>query len=181
MQRNSSTSTTSSAHSHRGGLGSGGGGRGRGGGPSSFSGSKRKREGDEGTSSSSSYHHRAQHSEMRQDSSRLSYEYLERNGQPRPYTVSVAIPSSIIAASQTREFKTLLIGQLARTFALHKVDEVIVYSDETLDLSAESDFNPCLFIARLLQYAETPSYLRKGLFSVSNRHQYIYIYISYCA
>lgn len=130
----------------------------------SFSGSKRKRDVDDGPSSA---YQQRQHSEMRQDSSRLSHEYLERNGQPRPFTVSVAIPSSIIAASQTREFKTLLVGQLARIFALHKVDEVVVYSDETLDLSAESDFNPCLFIARLLQYAETPSYLRKGLFPVS--------------
>jgi hypothetical protein len=165
MQRNHSSSTTSSSATYRGAA-SNGSGRGRGGSSSSsFSGSKRKRDLDDGASSG--YHHQRQHSEMRQDSSRLSYEYLERNGQPRPFTVSVAIPSSIIASSQTREFKTLLVGQLARIFALHKVDEVVVYSDETLDLSAESDFNPCLFIARLLQYAETPSYLRKGLFPVS--------------
>lgn len=95
----------------------------------------------------------------------LSAEYLAENSSPRPYTVSVALPVSIISQVQTRELKTFLIGQIARYLAIHKVDEVVVYADGVVDESSmELESNPCLFLARLLQYAETPSYLRKALF-----------------
>jgi predicted SPOUT superfamily RNA methylase MTH1 len=97
-------------------------------------------------------------------STNMSIEYLRANCSPRPYTVTVAIPVSIISQVQTREMKSFLIGQLARCLAVNKVDEVVVYADGVVDESTDNDYNPCLFLARLLQYAETPSYLRKALF-----------------
>jgi hypothetical protein len=99
-------------------------------------------------------------------SSNLSQEYLESHGAPRNHTVSVAIPASIISNAHTRELKTFMIGQIARCIALNKVDEVVVYADGASEQSSDSDSNPCLFLSRLLQYAETPSYLRKALFPV---------------
>ena len=110
--------------------------------------------------------------------SNLSKEYLEEHGFARNHTVSMAIPASIISTVQTRELKTFLIGQIARTLAIHKVDEVIVYADCAAEQSNDSDSNSCLFLARLLQYAETPSYLRKTLFPVlSLLFSDIFIYI----
>ncbi|KAB8356665.1 hypothetical protein FH972_024242 [Carpinus fangiana] len=66
-------------------------------------------------------------------------------GKGRPYTVSVALPSSIIAKSvpsasskderltnisaQTHEQKTALAGTLARAFAVFCVDEVVIFAD----------------------------------------------------
>lgn len=98
-------------------------------------------------------------------SSNMTADYLREHGCPRPYTVTVALPVSIITQVQTRELKTFLIGQIARCLAIHKVDEVVIYADGVVDESSmEMESNPCLFLARLLQYAETPSYLRKALF-----------------
>lgn len=62
--------------------------------------------------------------------------------------------------------------QLARAFALFKVDEVVVYDDEEQKAStttgefegASKKANPNIFLARILQYLETPQYLRKFLF-----------------
>ena len=48
---------------------------------------------------------------------------------PRTYTVSVAIPGSL-AAVASREVRTFICGQVARTCALFAVDEVVIYDDK---------------------------------------------------
>ena len=48
---------------------------------------------------------------------------------PRHDTVSIALPTSIIANAQTKELKTYLCGQLARAAAIHAVDEIVIYED----------------------------------------------------
>ena len=101
------------------------------------------------------------------------------------YTVSLAVPSSLIQNAQTRELKTWLVGQIARTLVLFEVDEVIVYVDTAVEaskgasglkkvnvqedqaVSSELFNSPAVFITRLLQYLETPTYLRKLLFPIS--------------
>lgn len=95
------------------------------------------------------------------------------------YTVSVALPSSLIQNAQTRELKTWLVGQIARSLVLFEIDEIIIYVDTAVEASKASGlkkanedqavsselFNsPAVFITRLLQYLETPTYLRKSLF-----------------
>ncbi|KZF24716.1 DUF171-domain-containing protein [Xylona heveae TC161] len=47
----------------------------------------------------------------------------------RPWTVSVALPGSIIANAQTPELKTILAGQVARALAVFCVDEVVIFDD----------------------------------------------------
>ena len=42
----------------------------------------------------------------------------------RPYTLSVALPGSIVANAQTAELKTYLAGQIARAAVVFNVDEV---------------------------------------------------------
>jgi predicted SPOUT superfamily RNA methylase MTH1 len=79
---------------------------------------------------------------------------------PRPHTVSVALPGSV-ASHPNRELRTFVCGQLARVCSIFCVDEIIVYDDK---LKAESrSWDPSVYFARILQYAETPTYLRRQL------------------
>jgi methyltransferase len=83
------------------------------------------------------------------------------------HTVSMAIPGSILRGAQTRELKSYLIGQIARAAAVHEVDEIIVFVDSAYEASApDLDKTPTVICARLLQYLECPTYLRKALFPV---------------
>ncbi|ORE11831.1 DUF171-domain-containing protein [Rhizopus microsporus var. microsporus] len=91
--------------------------------------------------------------------------------KPRKHTVTVAIPGSIIDFAPTLELKTILAGQLARTFALFCVDEVVIYQDKVVHPSAK--VNPNLFLARILQYMETPPYLRKALVPISSDLKFV--------
>jgi len=86
---------------------------------------------------------------------------LSGNSQGRSYTVSVAIPGSIVANAQSRELRTYLVGQVARSLAIFNIDEVIVYDDRSVASEEDSGKrrpygDPCHFMARVLQYLETP-------------------------
>jgi len=76
----------------------------------------------------------------------------------RKYTVSIAVPGSILDNAQTPELRTYLAGQVARAAAIYNVDEVIVFSE-----SAEEGRGG-VQLARILQYLECPQYLRKHFF-----------------
>ena len=89
-------------------------------------------------------------------------------GLPTKYTVSIAIPSSVLRTAKTTELKTYLVGQIARACAIHEVDEIIVYMDSPYESSAEQEKGPGLFFCRLLQYLECPPYLRSAIFPVHN-------------
>ncbi|KAI8099629.1 putative RNA methyltransferase [Halteromyces radiatus] len=84
------------------------------------------------------------------------------SGVPRSYTVSVAIPSSIIDACPTLDLKTILAGQIARALAIHNVDEIVIYEDRPSN-KTKQPINPNLFLARIFQHMETPQYMRKTL------------------
>ncbi|ORX87540.1 DUF171-domain-containing protein [Basidiobolus meristosporus CBS 931.73] len=101
-------------------------------------------------------------------------EFPPKDAKGRKYTVSVAVPGSVVESGQTAELKTYLVSQLGRAFALFNIDEVIVYNDshkkvqdttEGVFEGANKD-DPNVFLARVLQYLETPPYLRKALFPV---------------
>jgi len=82
------------------------------------------------------------------------------------FTVSVALPGSIISNAQTQELRTYLAGQIARALTIYKVHEVIIFTQNG-DVPRENSrgkSDPNLFLVRLLQYLETPQYLRKALF-----------------
>ena len=80
----------------------------------------------------------------------------------RDWTVSIALPGSIVSNAQSRELQTHLVGVIARTACIFQIDEVVVF-DDGCDAGGKR-FNSCEFMARLLQYTETPQYLRKALF-----------------
>ncbi|KAF9356001.1 hypothetical protein BGX34_010156 [Mortierella sp. NVP85] len=87
----------------------------------------------------------------------------------RQWTVSIALPGSILDGSLTVELKTYLI---ARACVMFNVDEIVIYNESAKGLSKENlgkdDYlpksDPNLFMGRVLQYLETPLYLRKLLF-----------------
>eukprot|EP01035_Chromulina_nebulosa_P020881 gene20881-27068_t len=79
-------------------------------------------------------------------------------------TVSIAIPSSFIKHGQSPELRSYLVGQIARACAIYEIDEIIVFIDTPSELSNDPTKLPSHMIVRLLQYIETPAYLRKSLF-----------------
>ena len=54
--------------------------------------------------------------------------------KPRPtgrsYTVSLALPGSIIGNAQSAELRTYLAGQIARAAAVFNIDEVVVFNEQ---------------------------------------------------
>ena len=80
----------------------------------------------------------------------------------------IAIPASVISDTPHLREKTAKIGLIGRAAAIFRVDEIVVYRDNLKEKqTADLDL-----IATLLQYMETPQYLRKRLFKIEPRLQY---------
>lgn len=98
----------------------------------------------------------------------------------RLYTLSVALPSSLIHNSKRKlDLRSSLAGSVARALAVFSVDEIVIFDDgdatPTDDLSSSSPpapkstkltafSHPGHFLAYLLSYLETPPFMRKWLF-----------------
>uniref|UniRef100_A0A061RAG8 Uncharacterized protein n=1 Tax=Tetraselmis sp. GSL018 TaxID=582737 RepID=A0A061RAG8_9CHLO len=82
--------------------------------------------------------------------------------QGRRYTVSMAVPGSVIDNTQSLELATAVAGQIARTAAIFNVNEVVVF-DDRLNPTPGTLSAGTAFLARVLQFMETPQYLRRGL------------------
>ena len=89
----------------------------------------------------------------------------------RPKTVSIALPGSIVDNCQSRELQSYVAGQVARAAAIFQIDEVIVFN-ESPATAIKPRWNPNVFLARILQYLETPQYLRKPLFTMQKDLKY---------
>uniref|UniRef100_A0A7N6ARM8 28S rRNA (uridine-N(3))-methyltransferase n=1 Tax=Anabas testudineus TaxID=64144 RepID=A0A7N6ARM8_ANATE len=98
----------------------------------------------------------------------------------RAYTVSVALPGSVLDNAQSTELRTYLAGQIARACVVFCVDEIIVFDEQGEDVkSVEGEFkgvgkkgHACIQLARILQYLECPQYLRKCFFPKHQDLQY---------
>ncbi|XP_063209496.1 uncharacterized protein LOC134523914 [Chroicocephalus ridibundus] len=96
----------------------------------------------------------------------------QKEDKGRHYTLSVALPGSILNNAQSLELRTYLAGQIARACAIFCVDEIIVFDEHGEDVkTVEGDFEgigrkgkACVQLARILQYLECPQYLRKSFF-----------------
>jgi predicted SPOUT superfamily RNA methylase MTH1 len=82
----------------------------------------------------------------------------------KPGSLSILLPSSFLIDARDLRSKTLKIGQIARAASVFCVDQIIIYHDPDLD---EADF-----IEKILLYAETPQYLRKRLFPLTDDLRY---------
>ncbi|GBF98374.1 hypothetical protein Rsub_10769 [Raphidocelis subcapitata] len=83
-------------------------------------------------------------------------------GAGRRYTVSMAVPGSMIDNTQSFEMANFVAGQVARTAAVFSVDELVVV-DDTPQRKDGTVGAGAAFLARVCQYLETPQYLRKAL------------------
>ena len=82
--------------------------------------------------------------------------------------LSIAIPASVISDTPHLREKTSKIGLIGRSAAIFRVDEIIIYPDNPkVDQHKDMDF-----ITLLLNYLETPQYLRKNLFKIEPDLQY---------
>ncbi|XP_058473269.1 putative methyltransferase C9orf114 homolog [Solea solea] len=109
-------------------------------------------------------------------------EQLERgqNKKGRGYTVSVAVPGSVLDNAQSPELRTYLAGQIARACVVFCIDEIVVFDEYGEDVkSVEGEFKgvgkkgqACIQLARILQYLECPQYLRKWFFPKHQDLQY---------
>jgi predicted SPOUT superfamily RNA methylase MTH1 len=88
---------------------------------------------------------------------------MERN------KLTIAIPASVISDTPHLREKTSKIGLIGRAAAIFRVDEVIVYPDNSRKGKQRSEAD---LIALLLAYLETPQYLRKRLFKLAPRLQF---------
>merc|ERR550534_1221815 len=48
----------------------------------------------------------------------------------RKWTVTLALPGSIISNCQTSELKSYVAGQIARAATIYKVDEIVVFTED---------------------------------------------------
>lgn len=74
--------------------------------------------------------------------------------------MSIAVAASCIENAQNLELATLLAGQIARAAAIFNVDEVVVLDDSPAKQPGHVSSAAALF-ARVLQFMETPQYLKK--------------------
>lgn len=94
----------------------------------------------------------------------------QENRGGRAWTVSLALPGSIVDNAQTHELRSHLVGQLARALTIFNVDEIVIFSaEEAREQPVQGSAGPqrtegSIFMARLLQYLECPQYLRKHIF-----------------
>ncbi|EAL64179.1 DUF171 family protein [Dictyostelium discoideum AX4] len=87
---------------------------------------------------------------------------LEQN---KNSTVSIAIPSNALSGIQSEEMKTYIIEMISRQVTMNKIDEIIVFKTDDYneeDSQQQSDLN---LLLKVLEYIETPSYLRDELFN----------------
>jgi len=76
--------------------------------------------------------------------------------------IAIAIPASTISDTPHIREKTAKIGLIGRAAAIFRVDEIILYPDSP----HANQVHDLDFIALLLNYLETPQYLRKRLFRI---------------
>jgi predicted SPOUT superfamily RNA methylase MTH1 len=89
--------------------------------------------------------------------------------QKRDCKLAIAIPVSIISDIPHLREKTLEIGLIGRAAAIFRVNEIIIFPDNT---GAPNQKRDRTLIATLLSYMETPQYLRKRLFKLKPELQY---------
>jgi predicted SPOUT superfamily RNA methylase MTH1 len=82
--------------------------------------------------------------------------------------LAIAIPASMISDTPHLREKTAKIGYVGRAAAIFRVNEIIIYPDN----SKVNQKNDLYLIELLLSYMETPQYLRKMLFELEPELQF---------
>uniref|UniRef100_A0A453MAM7 Uncharacterized protein n=1 Tax=Aegilops tauschii subsp. strangulata TaxID=200361 RepID=A0A453MAM7_AEGTS len=101
----------------------------------------------------------------------------EKADPKRRPTVSIAVAGSVIDNAQSLELATLLAGQIARAAAVFRIDEIVVFDSspaaENGGGAEEEEESGARFLVRILEYLETPQYLRRRLFPMHKNFKYV--------
>jgi len=81
--------------------------------------------------------------------------------------ISVAIPSSVLSDSQHIREKTVKLGIIARACSIYRVSTIYIYKDKSGNFNRDMDFS-----ALILDYLETPQYLRRTIFPMMEDLKY---------
>lgn len=84
----------------------------------------------------------------------------------RNYDLTVCIPSSILSVVDTLFEKTIVVGFIARVLSIYRIKRIVIYLD------SYSNRKDAVLMKELLEYAETPQYLRRYLFPLSQNLKY---------
>jgi methyltransferase len=103
--------------------------------------------------------------DMRDDDGASFDVVAEAPGVPRKWTVSIALPGSILDNAQSPELRAALACQVARAAAIFCVDEVIVFREGARAPRDDATDD----LALLLAFLDTPQYLRRHLFPHSDK------------
>src|SRR5438477_9900596 len=73
--------------------------------------------------------------------------------------ITVALPDTVLEEHDSLREKTVKLGQIARACSIYGVDSVLIFRDHLGRSEAP-------LIQRILEYLETPQYLRKRLYQL---------------
>jgi predicted SPOUT superfamily RNA methylase MTH1 len=81
--------------------------------------------------------------------------------------LSIGIPDSVLMEDRELRDKTVKLGQLARAASIFRVRKIVIFPDPKGSGGSEN-----LLIRDMLQYLETPQYLRKRLYPLKPHLKY---------
>ena len=81
--------------------------------------------------------------------------------------ITVALPSTALAEASSLLEKTIKVGFMARALAIFKVEQLVIYRDETESID-ERDL-----LGKLFNYLACPQYLRKKIFPLDPDLRYV--------
>ena len=84
--------------------------------------------------------------------------------------LSVLLPASFLADAGTLQQKTMKAGFIGRASAIFHISKIIIYNDD--DPRVSNQTAEAKLLSTLLQYMETPQYLRKMLFPMRGELRY---------
>lgn len=107
------------------------------------------------------------------------FEIVPKVSNGHSATISIALPSSVLVNAQSQELRMYLAGQIARAVAIYCIDEIVIFEEPALQddererhdtrrrVRDDDNFDPSAFLKLVLEYLETPQYLRRALFPVT--------------
>jgi len=81
--------------------------------------------------------------------------------------VAVALPSTALAEASSLLEKTIKVGFMARALAIFRVEQLIIYRDETENIDER------ILLGKLFNYLACPQYLRKSVFPLDPSLKYV--------
>lgn len=92
------------------------------------------------------------------NSQNSEFKHLNAN-EPRQWTVSVALPGTVMDNMLTPQLQSYYASQIARVAAIFCINEVVVFCESEKQSRSSSKLkDPEQFLVRLLRYLETPQF-----------------------